>query len=164
MRSLIIGPILPALLCLGLGAALYQQLARPADAGSMPLASLPGTERIAEGPETVPFDLPPVDSFREIASRPLFSPGRRPPTEFEDGPVAVETAPALPQELDVTVVGIVTGPRAVALLRRGGGADMIPLAKGQTLAGWTLTEIEPFRLVFRRGADEQEIELEFREE
>ena len=53
---------------------------------------------------------------------------------------------------------------SLALLRPGSGDRLVPLAEGQQLAGWTLTEIEPFRLVFRRDGDERSIELEYRED
>ena len=162
--GLITGPVLPALVCLGLGAALYLELERPPDRAALPLSAAVTEERPAEAPVQALFDLPPVDEFSGIADRPVFSPTRRPPSYLEDGPEELRAEPVRREELDVTVVGIITGPRALALLRPESGDRLVPLAEGETLSGWTLTAIEPFRLVFRRDGDERSVELEFRED
>ena len=65
---------------------------------------------------------------------------------------------------DRAKIGIITGPRALALLRSESGDRLVPLAEGEQLSGWTLTDIEPFRLVFRREDEERIVELEYREE
>ena len=163
--SLLAGPILPALLCLGLGAAVYLELQRPAN--PVAVASMPGTADLPEVNVPVPalFDLPPVDAFIEIAERPVFSPNRRPPSYLLDDPEDFEPEEVVRrQDLDVTVVGIITGPRALALLRSESSDRLVPLAVGQKLSGWTLTAIEPFRIVFNRDGEERSVDLEFREE
>ena len=111
-----------------------------------------------------PFELPPVAAFAEIAERPVFSPTRRLVDDFDPEPDVADTAPARREELDVVVVGIITGPRELALLRSGSGDRLLPMGEGDKLSGWTLTEIEPFRLVFRREDDEQMVEIEYRDE
>lgn len=162
--SVITGPILPALLCLGLGAAVYLELERPEDEGLAPTAVAVTDAPPAAAPAPALFDLPPVDAFSEIADRPVFSPSRRPPSYFDEEPEEVEAAPVRRQELEVSVVGIITGPRALALLQPHASDRLVPLAEGQKLAGWTLTAIEPFRVVFQRDGEEQALELEFRED
>ncbi len=164
--GLITGPFLPALVCMGLGAVLYLELQRPADPATVPVSALASDAPAATDAEVqVLFDLPPIDAFSEIADRPVFSPNRRPPDYFgEEDDEVFEPEPVRRQDLDVTVVGIITGPRAVALLQPDSGDRLVPLAEGQTLSGWTLTAIEPFRLVFQRDGDEQTVELEFRED
>ena len=162
--SLITGPILPALLCAGLGAAVFLELERPDDTGMMPTSVAVTDVPPAEAPAPALFDLPPVDAYSEIADRPVFSPSRRPPAYLDEELEEVAAAPVRRQELEVTVVGIITGPRALALLQPRSSDRLVPLAEGQTLAGWTLTAIEPFRVVFRRDGEEQALELEFRED
>ena len=163
--SLLASPILPALLCLGLGAAVYLELQRPVD--PVAAASVPGAVDVPAVNAPVPalFDLPPADAFIEIVERPVFSPNRRPPSYLLDEPEDFEPAAAVRrQDLDVTVVGIITGPRALALLRAESSDRLVPLAVGQKVSGWTLTAIEPFRVVFNRDGEERSVDLEFREE
>lgn len=162
-RSLIAGPLLPAILCLGLGAGLYLEIARPSQEpgfGEVPPAGQGAEANVAVRPL---FDLPPVEAFMEVVERPLFSPTRRLPADVAADPEPVADTPVSRGRLEVTVVGIITGPRALALLRSGSGDRLVPLAEGEQLAGWTLTAIEPFRLVFRRDEDEQVFEIEYRE-
>ena len=163
--SLLAGPVLPDLLCLGFGAAVYLELQRPVD--PVALASVPGTVDMPAVDAPVPalFDLPPVDAFIEIAERPVFSPNRRPPSYLLDDPEDFEPEDVVRrEELDVTLVGIITGPRALALLRSDTSDRLVSLAVGQRHAGWTLTAIEPFRIVFNRDGEERSVDLEFREE
>ena len=58
-------------------------------------------------------------------------------------------------------VGIVTGPPTLALVRTDSG-QLVPMAVGDELRGWTLSKIEPLQAIFRRDADELAIALEYR--
>lgn len=157
------GPVLPAILCLALGAAVYQLLNAPPDqpVGAEVTAAAGGAAEVAVAD---PFVLPPVAAFSEIVDRPVFSPSRRLPSDFDPKPENVEIAPTRSGSLDLEVVGIITGPRELALLRSASGGRLLPMAEGDELSGWTLVEIEPFRLVFRRDGDEQMFEIEYRDE
>lgn len=162
--SLITGPLLPALVCLGLGAAVYLELQRPPASAAISFPQQAPEMPASDAEVQALFDLPPIDAFSEIAERPVFSPNRRPPDYLGEEEELSEPEPARRRDLDVTVVGIITGPRAVALLQPDSGDRPVPLAEGQTLSGWTLKAIEPFRLVFQRDGEEQTVELEFRED
>ncbi|NNG03722.1 MAG: hypothetical protein HKM95_06420 [Inquilinus sp.] len=70
-------------------------------------------------------------------------------------------APPRPQDLEITIVGIVTGPRALILVRTDRG-QLVPMAEGDDLHGWTLSKIEPLRAIFRRDADETAVPIEYR--
>lgn len=163
-RGILAGPILPAILCMALGAALYRQLDQPPeqsiDAGVTAAAGGPGPGAAVSDP----FELPPVAAFSEIVGRPVFSPTRRPPDGFEPEPGVAEVAPSRVEMLDLTIVGIITGPRELALLRSPSSDRLLPMAEGDELSGWTLIEIEPFRLVFRRDDDERMFEMEYRDD
>lgn len=161
--GLLASPILPAILCLALGAALYQQYNRPPDLAVHSEVAAVG-ESAPGATAADPFVLPPIAAFSEIVERPVFSPTRRPPSDFEPEPEAVDAAPSRSEPLDVIVVGIITGPRELALLRLRSGDRLLPMAEGDELSGWTLVEIEPFRLVFRREDDERMFEIEYRED
>lgn len=160
--GILAGPVLPAILCLALGAAVYQQLTLPPDQpfGSNVIPVAAGTPEFSV---VDPFVLPPVEAFSEIVDRPVFSPTRRLSSDFDPELDIVDAAPARSGALDVEVVGIITGPRKLALLRSASGGRLRPMAEGDELSGWTLVEIEPFRLVFRRAGDEQIFEIEYRE-
>lgn len=163
-RGILAGPVLPAIVCLALGGALFQLLGRPADRAVLPASTSAGGESLVAPAVLDPFTLRPIEAFSEIVDRPVFSPTRRPPAGEDSGPEVVDTTTAQRQALDVTVVGIITGPRKLALLRSASGDRLLPLAEGDDLYGWTLTGIEPFRLVFRREDDEQMVEIEYRDD
>ena len=156
-RGLIAGLLAPAAVCLVLAAALYHQLAGPPTVppGPPPVAV---DVAVQPTPAAVPFVLPGLQAFSEIVERPVFSPTRRPAAVAGE---VVEAAPPSVQSLDVIVVGIITGPRKLALLRTASGSELLPLAEGDRLAGWTLTRIEPFRLQFQREGDRHTVEIEF---
>lgn len=157
------GPVLPAILCLALGAAVYEQFTLPPDqpVGSELTAPVAGA---AEFAATDPFVLPPLAAFSEIVERPVFSPTRRLPSDVEPEAEILDVTPTPAGSLDLVVVGIITGPRELALLRSASGGRLRPMAEGDELSGWTLVEIEPFRLVFQREDDEQMFEIEYRED
>ncbi len=147
-----------------MAAALYQQVNRPPEQPVASGATAAADEPSADPTVSDPFVLPPIAAFAQIVQRPVFSPTRRPPSDAQDEPEIADAAPSRRDPLDVVVVGIITGPREIALLRSTSSDRLVPLAEGETLSGWTLTDIEPFRLVFRREDDERIVELEFREE
>ncbi|WP_241911896.1 hypothetical protein [Telmatospirillum siberiense] len=79
-----------------------------------------------------------------IAERPLFSPNRRP------GKAESVAASVLDGYL---VLGIgIMGQTATALVKSPGGKPT-RLLPGQKLDGWTLSAIEPMRLVFERSGE-----------
>lgn len=161
--GILTGPVLPAILCIALGVALYEQLSLPPDQPAGPDLGSPVGD-LAEVTVADPFVLPPVAAFSEIVERPVFSPNRRLPSDFEPKSETVDIVPNQPGSLDLEVVGIITGPRKLALLRAASGGRMHPMAEGDELSGWTLVAIEPFRLVFRRDGDEQTFEIEYRDQ
>ncbi len=160
--GILAGPVLPAILCLALGAALFQEFNRPPEVGAGSGAAISRGGDLPGGRAADPFVLPPVAAFAEIAARPVFSPTRRMPDDYDPEPNIADLAPARREELDVVVVGIVTGPRELALLRSDSGDRLLPMGEGDQLSGWTLVAIEPFRLVFKRDDDEQMVEIEYR--
>ena len=91
--SLITGPVLPALLCLGLGAALYLELQRPPVSATVSFAEQAPEMSASDAEVPALFDLPPVDAYSEIATRPVFSPNRRPPDHFGEEEEVSESQP-----------------------------------------------------------------------
>lgn len=163
-RRILASPIVPAVLCAALSAALYQQVVRPPSVAAG-LETTMAAEASGSATTTAdPFVLPPIAAFSEIVRRPVFSPTRRPPAGVEPESDNAGTAPLRQDGLDVEVVGIITGPRDLALLRSSSSDRLMPMAEGDELSGWTLIEIEPFRLVFQRDDDQRTFEIEHRDD
>jgi hypothetical protein len=95
--------------------------------------------------------LPPLASFAAIVERPLFSPSRRAP------PGATGTLGAS-IESRYRLIGIVaTGPKKKAFV--GEGARRLEIAEGDTLDGWTVTEIGQDRVRLASPAGEAALKL-----
>src|ERR1700730_7714306 len=98
----------------------------------------------------------PLDKFSAIRDRPLFSPSRRPPSapishlaSSEPVPPALPTPPPA-----IVLIGIVTQAHgSFAVVRTGTKAsvnDSISISVADQINGWTVTQIEPFRLFLSR--------------
>ena len=147
-------PVILAVLCLGLGWHLSQQLERtyadPATIGTEPESvTLP---KVGSLPETAP---PPKTRFAAIVQRPLFNPSRRPQAPSE---AATQT----PQDLDLALIGVVISERGrVALLRSDDGRTVLRLRPGETYRDWTLTQLDKQHATFRRDGVSRVIELDY---
>ena len=102
------------------------------------------------------FEMPPARSFIEIVSRPIFSPNRRPAPEEE---LTIETVAS---ELEARLVGVILasgGP--IAIIEPRGGQTFARLTVGDRFQGWTVAQIEPERVTFRRDQAVERLELSF---
>lgn len=98
------------------------------------------------------FALPPLRSFDAILNRPIFSPSRR----ATQGSSAVVAS----QELGMTLTGIITSASdKFIILAPPEGGESVRLREGEDYRGWTLTEVEQHKVVFRRGSKEEQLEL-----
>lgn len=97
-------------------------------------------------------------AFAAIATRPLFSPDRRPSEDAADsstGPVSADLSA-------YAVTGVVTSADGgVAILEKSGGAPGpgLVLSPGDTIEGWTLDEILDDRVVVVKDGERQELML-----
>ena len=150
-----------ALLACGLGALIYYEL----ESGYWERMPPPPAAVAAPDP-TLPaplpdFRMPPIAEFAATTERPLFLPNRRPP----DPDVAPESLPeaAATPELNVALTGIVlTEEGEIALVRHVGAPEVLKLAKGDIVAGWSVLEILPDRVRFGYEGEIREIELKDR--
>ena len=102
------------------------------------------------------FKMPPARSFIEIVSRPIFSPNRRPAPEEE---LTIETVAS---ELDARLIGvIVTSGGPIAIIEPRTGKNFARLTVGDRFQGWTVAQIEPERVTFRRDQAVERLELSF---
>jgi len=141
--------LLLLLLCGGLAAAIYIGARQPMTSASL-AAPAPASSPQALAPDPGPvFAMPPLSSFAGVLARPLFSETRRRPK--------VETARD-DKPADFTLVGIVISPtERHALLSHGSPAQLEHVAVGQSIDGWTVTAIEPSRVLLAQGGRETEI-------
>lgn len=89
-----------------------------------------------------------------IVDRPVFSQTRRPGRAPADGGSATS--------MDFTLLGVViTEGEPSALVRPGKGGVIQQLKVGDDVAGWTVEEIAPDRLIIRRDTVEAEVFLDY---
>jgi len=103
----------------------------------------------------MPVSTPPPETFAEIGTRPLFSPGRR----GTAAPAA--TGATTLQPPDVTLVGIMIDSQdRIAMLRTPSSPLATAFHIGATVSGWQLSEIAPDRIVLSAGPARDEIRLD----
>lgn len=179
MRRRGIGPLfLQATLTVVIVGAGYRAMTAWLEPGSpvdLPsAASAPETASTAT-PAQLALSLPPVESFRVVIERPLFSPTRRPPlpappepevTAVVEAPAAepvLQPEPPAPPPISFALVGIVmSGDQRVALVQPIDGGKAVQLREGEEFGGWTAALIERERAVFRSAYSEEELKLDFR--
>jgi general secretion pathway protein N len=137
-------------LCLGLGALAASEFrATPVPTQGQEPPSAPS--KTPATTTTAAFSLPPVQRFAIVTERPLFSPNRKPPQHTDDA------AGAWPS---FVLAGIIITPASrEALVLHGKPQSIAHIQEGQALEGWTVTSIDPDRVVFRDGLSEHELKL-----
>jgi hypothetical protein len=106
-----------------------------------------------------PPPIPPLEDYASIAERPLFLPDRRPPPDEPEG--SDEPVPEVLTELAGTDLNaVVITPLAVsAWLRRPNSRELVRVRLGDDFEGWTITGIEPDRLLLERQGETDELIL-----
>ncbi|MEL6476087.1 MAG: hypothetical protein AAFR17_02065 [Pseudomonadota bacterium] len=145
--------LLLAGLCVGLGLAVIDMTRAPA-------ASLASIQPLGDPPASAPVERvrlapPRLASFDEIAARPLFTEGRRPPAPPEAKTV-VAAEIRLPAMTLTGVMEIGGTPRALVKL---GTSPADWMAEGSEISGWTLAEIDAGKIVLRHGDRQVEARL-----
>lgn len=118
-------------------------------------------------PAMTPRQIAPIEAYAAIGERVLFQPSRRralPPPPVQQ-PLAVATPPPAPVQPPVPPpvlapmilrAVILSNQKREAVLGQSNGTAAT-LAEGDMVDGWTLAQVLPDRVVFRRGEHEQEI-------
>ncbi len=133
----------------------------PSQAAATPAAAAAGASE--------EFQLPAYDTYAEVIQRPLFNDDRRPrviSVDNGDDPDGGD-GPEIPDvELNVAVTGIIITPTTqLAMVTNNVSKESLRMKVGMALDGeqanWTLTDIEPRRLVFSGGSQgTAEVKLE----
>ena len=158
-KSTITPTLLLCLACLGLASTIYWQVtsATRGDRNAAPAAE-PAFDQDNAIPDDPGLPVPPRERFAAVVERPLFSPTRRPTEQVAE---AAQGAPSEP--LDVDLLGVVIWRlQRLALVRPRNAADVMQLAVGGMVSGWTVVTIEPNRVTFRQGEAEQVVRLAYK--
>ncbi len=102
------------------------------------------------------YVMPAAKNFVEIVMRPIFAPNRRPTAQQE---LSIET---MTSELEIRLIGvIVTSGSPIAIVAPRGSKAFARLTVGDRFQGWTVAQIEPQRVTFRRGKAVERVELSY---
>lgn len=156
--------LLPFVLCLALGYLIYFEIGLAPTLPRAAPADPPSPERVAALPDRPVFAMPPIESFSEIAARPLFSESRRPPSPAAEPELEPEpgqaAAPVVRRGLFVLVGVVITSRTRLAIVRQRNAREAVRLVEGQQIEGWTVDSIQPNRVLFRQGAAVEEVRLD----
>lgn len=100
-----------------------------------------------------------IGTFSIVAERPVFSSSRRPNAPLEAAPsiTSQPATPAPPVAPAAMLVGVLlSSTGGTAVLRHADGKSS-SLIRGEKIAGWTLEEIGPDRVVLTSGTDRYEL-------
>ncbi|WLA54317.1 hypothetical protein [Bradyrhizobium diazoefficiens] len=119
-------------------------IARPAQAASKPV------------PRGNPLWSVPLSALTATQERPIFSASRRPPPRaVAASPVEETQAPPPPKPVEappLLLVGAVVGEGdAIAILVNRIDQKVVRLRQGESLGGWSLTEVQPREVTLKQG-------------
>ncbi|MFO1152194.1 MAG: hypothetical protein U1E42_00820 [Rhodospirillales bacterium] len=151
------------LLLTGLCVALAVVLAGLVDAPSPPSAESAAQDSGPVDDDAMAdrsFELDPITSFREVAERPLFSRSRRPaPPDRGAAADARSGGSGAPFVLSGVIVA---GTTRVAFLQPRSQPKTLRVLEGETVEGWKIEKIQPFRVVIGNGDAREELTLQDR--
>jgi general secretion pathway protein N len=150
MRTAILAGLLGV--CALLVAAIAYQIAVPLDSASgtvyLPKISPPSL------PATAVFAPRPITFYADIDARPVFAVDRKPlPDQDASGQPASSIS-------DFSLVGVlISGTRAIALIKSKSDNATNSVAVGDMVSGWRVAKILPTSVVLRANGSEQVVEL-----
>jgi general secretion pathway protein N len=121
-------------------------------------------------PSAADLALPPLETFSETLSRPLFAATRRPPSPLaalqgQQGvppPTQEKTGP----KGEKLVLGtyllsgiVVTSDQKIVLLKHATSGKSLRLAEGETLDDWKIATVAPDYVILRRGDREERVSI-----
>ncbi|HWD28598.1 MAG TPA: hypothetical protein VG387_15610 [Rhizomicrobium sp.] len=143
MTSLVPRSLLAVVLGLA-GVVAYQVLAPVPEIPDPPAQTLPARA----APPIASYTPPPRESYAVVNARPLFDAARRPIAEAQ----ALDAASLAPP--DVSLIGVIIGPRgAVALLRAADAPAAVTVRQGESIKGWELVQVTSDHVVLRTGVN-----------
>lgn len=142
-------------LCLVLAIVLYREITDAPRVPVVKLAAGPGKGVVPRGAVDTRIAFPPIDDFAEVVERPLFNDTRRPREPEEEA----ET-PAPEIQTKFSLVGtVMSATEHVALIQRDQSKELVIIAEGENIDGWTVEAVHSDHVVVRNGDTQQVVEL-----
>jgi type II secretory pathway component PulC len=129
-----------AVLCLALAGGLYAELTQPIVTARSPVSTNHGQANARPDPT---FVMQPRDAYAEVATRPLFSPTRRPPVVVGPGDLS-----------EFKLTGTIMSPQGrYALLAQRSRPKIERIVQGQTFQGWLVKSIDSGHVILERDGN-----------
>lgn len=123
-------------------------------------------------PSVADLALPPVETFSETLTRPLFTATRRPPSPLaalhgqQGAPAPAPTPERTGPKGEKLLLGtyllngvVVAGPQKLVMLKHMGSGKSLRVAEGEILDDWTVATITSDQVTLRRGDREEKVSL-----
>lgn len=101
---------------------------------------------------------PPKEDYASVGERPLFLPDRRPPPDEPEGEEAEPEEASDLAGTDLNAV-LITPALVSAWVQTPSSSELVRLRLGDDFEGWTVSTIEPDRLVLERQGETNELIL-----
>ncbi len=146
-----------ALACVALAAILGVEAYTPAEP---PASSLAAPVAAADHAEDLParsYESKPLDSYSEIAERPVFSPSRRPsPAERRSADGGGRSG-----HDNLMLAGVImAADKRLALIETAKTSGVVVVREGQSVEGWTIDAISAEKVVISQGIEVFELLLD----
>ncbi len=161
-----IGQFLLLAICIGLGYLLWEEL--DADYSNPKNVEVSQGESKMEQKPDLGIDtiLPPISYFSEIVQRPLFFEDRKPYIYIESKADSNTrrknvVGKTRSNELLLSAV-IITSDERIAIIQNGKDKKPQKMQLGDTVGGWTLTDVRPRSVKLMRGNEVRNLELDIK--
>lgn len=154
-----IGQFVLLAICIGLGYLLWEEL--DADySNSKNTEGSQGESRMEQMPDLgIDTTLPPITNYEEIVQRPLFFEDRKKKNVNKSNEILTTTRQ--PSQFHLSAVIITLGER-IAIIQNGKNKKPQKIQLGDTVGGWTLTDVRPRSVKLMRGNEVRNLELDIK--
>ena len=106
-------------------------------------------------------EFPLIDTYQDIIDRPLFMDNRKPYISLTPETKKSNIREIKSQQLSLSAV-VITSNKSIAIFQYANSKTVQHVALGETIDGWTLTEIHEQQVVLNKGDDTKTLELEIK--
>jgi len=162
-----LGQFLLLLICCGLGYLLWEETNRQTFdvAGTIHHKKTETVQKPVDSGDEA--RIPPLSSFDEITTRPLFFENREPftylePEEEVESPKKTVKKPATRKQQEQFMLNavIITPDQRIAIIQSGRGKNLQTITLGESINGWTLEDVEYESVKLTNDDETKYLELE----